>query len=181
MNTRFAPSPTGWMHFGNLRTALFNFLFAHKQKYAFLLRIEDTDAVRSEQDYLDGLLEDLKWLNLHWNKGPFQQSQRHAIYDQYYAQLEQEGQAYPCFCSEEELSITRKVQMASGQPPRYSGKCRNLSKEDVQQKLNSGMKATLRFKVPRNAIIEFVDLVKGPQKFSAMILVILLFVAMTVA
>lgn len=167
MKTRFAPSPTGWMHFGNLRTALFNFLFAHKQKYTFLLRIEDTDRDRSEQQYLDDLLVDLKWLNLHWDEGPFLQSERSAIYDKYYQQLVDQKQAYPCFCTDELLSINRKVQIAAGQPPRYPGTCRNLSKEEVQKKLAAGMPATLRFQVPRDAIIEFVDLVKGEQRFAA--------------
>lgn len=167
MKTRFAPSPTGWMHFGNLRTALFNFLFAHKQKYTFLLRIEDTDRVRSEQQYQDGLLEDLQWLSLHWDEGPFLQSERSAIYDKYYQQLEDQHFAYPCFCSDEMLNITRKVQVASGQPPRYPGTCRNLTKEEVQKKLQEGQKPTLRFQVPRDQTIEFVDLVKGLQKFAA--------------
>jgi glutamyl-tRNA synthetase len=167
MKTRFAPSPTGWMHFGNLRTALFNFLFAHKQQYQFLLRIEDTDMARSSIEYKDALLEDLLWLSLQWDSGPFLQSERTAIYNQYYQLLEDSNAAYPCFCSDETLNITRKIQAASGQPPRYPGTCRNLSKDEVQKKLQAGEKATLRFKVPRDAIIEFVDLVKGPQKFAA--------------
>ncbi|HSX19983.1 MAG TPA: glutamate--tRNA ligase [Gammaproteobacteria bacterium] len=166
MKTRFAPSPTGWMHFGNARTALFNFLFAQKQKYTFLLRIEDTDLVRSKREYQDDLLADLQWLNLQWHEGPYLQSERSAIYDQYYKQLEDQDLAYPCFCTEETLSITRKVQMAAGQPPRYPGTCRNLSKEEVQKKLQAGVPATLRFHVPRDTMIEFVDLVKGPQRFA---------------
>lgn len=167
MKTRFAPSPTGWMHFGNLRTAIFNFLFAHKNKATFLLRIEDTDKVRSEQQFLDDLLVDLKWLSLNWGEGPFLQSTRAAIYDQYYQQLEQNNLAYPCFCTDEVLNLTRKVQLSSGQPPRYPGTCRNLSKEEVEKKLAAGMPATLRFKVPHDTTVEFVDLVKGMQRFAA--------------
>lgn len=167
MKTRFAPSPTGWMHFGNFRTALFNFLFANKQKYSFLLRIEDTDQARSTQEYQEDILEDLKWMGLTWNEGPFYQSQRAEIYDKYYRQLEDQHLAYSCFCSEETLSITRKLQAAAGQPPRYPGTCRNLSKEVVAQRLQAGETATLRFLVPRDEIIEFVDLVKGPQRFAA--------------
>lgn len=167
MKTRFAPSPTGWMHFGNMRTALFNFLFATKQKYTFLLRVEDTDKVRSEEQYLQDLLIDLQWLGLQWAEGPFLQSERSAIYDKYYQQLEDEKLAYPCFCTDETLSMTRKVQIASGQPPRYPGTCKNLAAEEIQKKLAAGMPATLRFKVPRDTVIEFVDLVKGMQRFAA--------------
>lgn len=167
MKTRFAPSPTGWMHFGNLRTALFNFLFARKQKYSFLLRIEDTDQERSTTDYQTALLEDLRWLSLQWDEGPYLQSDRASIYAKYYGILEQQGLAYPCFCTEEELNITRKVQQASGQPPRYNGACRNLSPEEIARRLKSGEAATLRFKVPRDSFIEFVDLIKGPQRFAA--------------
>lgn len=167
MKTRFAPSPTGWMHFGNFRTALFNFLFANKQKYGFLLRIEDTDQARSTQEYQQDILEDLEWMGLTWDEGPLYQSQRAEIYAKYYNQLEDQHLAYPCFCSEETLEITRKLQAATGQPPRYPGTCRNLSKEVVAQRLQAGETATLRFLVPRDQIVEFVDLVKGPQRFAA--------------
>jgi len=167
MKTRFAPSPTGWMHFGNFRTALFNFLFAHKQKYSFLLRIEDTDQARSTLEYQKDILEDLEWMGLHWDEGPLYQSQRADIYATYYNQLEDQHLAYACFCSEETLAVTRKLQAAAGQPPRYPGTCRNLSKEVVTQRLQAGETATLRFLVPRDQIVEFVDLVKGPQRFAA--------------
>lgn len=167
MKTRFAPSPTGWMHFGNFRTALFNFLFAQKQKYSFLLRIEDTDLARSTLEYRQDILEDLQWLSLQWDEGPFLQSERAAIYDKYYRELEERNIAYPCFCSEETLNVTRKLQAAAGQPPRYPGTCRNLSKDQVAKKLEAGEVAALRFLVPRDQIITFTDLVKGPQRFAA--------------
>lgn len=167
MKTRFAPSPTGWMHFGNLRTALFNFLYAQKQKYGFLLRIEDTDRERSTKEFQTDILEDLKWLSLDWTEGPFLQSERAAIYDKYYDLLESGGFAYPCFCSEETLAITRKVQQASGKPPRYAGTCRALTAEEIKNKFAAGEKATLRFQVPKDVVIEFVDLIKGPQRFAA--------------
>lgn len=167
MKTRFAPSPTGWMHFGNVRTALFNFLFAKKEAALFLLRIEDTDKVRSTDEYLNGLLEDLQWLGLQWDEGPVKQSERADIYDKYYDLLEEKKLAYPCFCSDEVLSVSRKMQMASGQPPRYTGTCKNLSQEEIAAKIASGIKPTLRFEVPKGQIIEFVDLVKGPQRFAA--------------
>lgn len=167
MKTRFAPSPTGWMHFGNFRTALFNFLFAQHQKYSFLLRIEDTDLARSTPQYKQDIFEDLQWLGLQWDEGPFLQSERAAIYQEFYNKLEQQNLAYPCFCSEETLTIARKVQAAAGQPPRYPGTCRNLTKEQVAEKLESGLVAALRFHVPRDQVIEFVDLVKGPQRFAS--------------
>jgi nondiscriminating glutamyl-tRNA synthetase len=167
MKTRFAPSPTGWMHFGNLRTALFNFLFARKMKFGFLLRVEDTDLVRSDKKFEEDLIEDLKWLSLDYDEGPYLQSERAPIYAQYYQQLEDQNLAYPCFCTEELLNITRKAQQSAGQPPRYPGTCRNLSKDEIAEKFRAGFAATLRFQVPRGEIIEFVDLIKGPQRFAA--------------
>jgi glutamyl-tRNA synthetase len=169
--TRFAPSPTGLMHLGNARTALFSALFGD----VFLLRIEDTDQERSRSEFVSELLEDLRWMDLNWDEGPssaqpeadYFQSRRGAVYEDYYRRLEQAGLAYPCFCTPTELEIARKVQLASGQPPRYSGKCARLSPEEVQARLGQGLKPTLRFRVPREALIEFQDLVRGPQKFAA--------------
>lgn len=171
---RFAPSPTGFMHIGNARTALFNYLFAQKEQGSFLLRIEDTDRERSREEYSTGLEADLKWLSMPWNEGPgadcgngpYNQAQRQTIYDKYYEQLEQTGQAYPCFCSEEDLSLLRKVQLASGKPPRYNGQCRKLSKEEVAQKLAAGEKAVLRFHVPEDGQTKFLDLSRGEQVFN---------------
>ena len=148
LKTRFAPSPTGFMHLGNARTALFNALYARGQGGMFLLRIEDTDLERSRTEFQHALEEDLWWLGLEWGEGPvragahapYQQSQRGAIYQAYYERLEAAGLAYPCFCSEEELKLSRKRQRASGQAPRYSGKCRNLSGEEVQAKLAEGLR-----------------------------------------
>lgn len=167
MKTRFAPSPTGWMHFGNFRTALFNFLFAQKQNYGFILRVEDTDLARSTVEFKQDILDDLQWLGIHWNEGPYLQSERAAIYQEFYDKLEGQNLAYPCFCSEESLSVTRKIQMAAGQPPRYPGTCRSLTKAQIAEKLSLGEKAVLRFRVPRDQTIEFIDLIKGPQRFSS--------------
>jgi glutamyl-tRNA synthetase len=175
MKTRFCPSPTGNMHLGNARTALFNALFAKGQSGTFLLRIEDTDALRSHADFDTGLQEDLRWLGLDWQEGPrvggdqapYYQSQRQAIYDQYYQKLQQAKVVYPCFCSDQQLAISRKVQLASGQPPRYSGICRNLTPEQVAQKQAEGLKPTLRFEVLTNEPIEFHDLVRGLQSFNS--------------
>lgn len=165
LKTRFAPSPTGLMHFGSLRTALFNYLYARHFNGSFLLRIEDTDMSRSERQYTEALLADLRWLGLEWQEGPYYQSERQAIYNAHYEMLEKKGRVYPCFCTEEQLAITRKVQLASGQPPRYPGTCRALSPEAVLAKRASGLASALRFEVMRDAVVEFEDLVKGPQRF----------------
>lgn len=175
LKTRFCPSPTGLVHLGNIRTALFNVLFAKKNKGIFLLRIEDTDKLRSDEKYTEALMQDLRWLHLNWNEGPvvggdaapYWQSQRQDIYDQDYHELEEKGFAYPCFCTEQQLAIARKIQRASGKPPRYPGTCRNLSKSDIEKKLAEGLLPTLRFRVPDNQTIEFTDLVRGPQKFQS--------------
>lgn len=177
---RFCPSPTGLMHLGNLRTALFNVLLAKsycaQNKHAsFLLRIEDTDAARSETEFAHGLMHDLRWLDLHWDEGPDQegqhgpyyQSQRHEIYEQYYQQLIQQGHAYWCYCTDTELTITRKLQLAAGQPPRYPGTCRHLTEQQRQAKEAQGIKPALRFRVPDNEVVQFEDLIQGPKTFSS--------------
>lgn len=165
MKTRFAPSPTGYLHLGNLRTALFCALLAKNQKGHFLLRIEDTDRTRSSEEFSERLQHDLKWMKLTWDEGPYYQSQRQPIYDQYYEQLIESGAAYPCFCSDQQLAIARKVQLSSGQPPRYSGACRKLSSEQIKEKIEQGMKPTYRFRVPDNEIVSFVDFARGEQIF----------------
>lgn len=163
--TRFAPSPTGLMHIGNLRAALFNFLWAKQMKGHFLLRVEDTDLQRSEEQFSRSILEDLRWLDLLWDEGPFYQSERQNIYDQYYTFLEQSNHAYPCFCTEPELALSRKLQLSRGEPPRYSGTCSQLTEPEKHQKLAAGLKPTLRFRIPKGDVVEFVDAVKGPQRF----------------
>lgn len=168
--TRFAPSPTGLMHLGNARTALFSALFGDR----FLLRIEDTDSERSRSEFVDELISDLHWMGLNWDEGPetaepderYFQSCRGAIYQRYYEELEQQGRAYFCFCSPRELEISRKIQLSSGQPPRYTGKCAHLSAAEVSRKFEEGLQPTLRFRVPKNETVEFEDLVRGPQKFA---------------
>ena len=167
--TRFAPSPTGLIHIGNARTALFSALLGEH----FLLRIEDTDAERSQSAFVEALIEDLSWLGLSWDEGPkdatptsdWFQSQRGAIYQSYYDRLEESGRAYPCFCTPQELEIHRKVQLSSGRPPRYSGKCSKLSHEERTQRLEKGLQPTLRFRVDPGGVVEFNDGGRGPQKF----------------
>ena len=174
MKTRFAPSPTGHIHLGNARTALFNFLFAHSQSGCFLLRIEDSDATRSLLTLAKELEEDLRWLGVPWQEGPGQekglgpyyQSERQAIYELYYEQLVSMGRAYPCFCTEAELLMMRKRQLALGKPPRYNGQCRQLTAEQMAEKKAQGKQASLRFHVPSQQVINFDDFVKGEQSFA---------------
>jgi len=172
--TRFAPSPTGLLHLGNIRTALFNWLLARKAGGTFLLRLEDTDAMRGHEKYARALEDDLRWLGLNWdegpvaggNHGPYAQSERGGFYKEYFAALEAKGSAYPCFCSEHELAIARKTALAAGRAPRYSGKCRALSRADAEARFARGEPATLRFRVEEGRTVEFEDKVRGRQAFA---------------
>ncbi|MEY3182934.1 MAG: hypothetical protein RLZ35_919 [Pseudomonadota bacterium] len=167
--TRFAPSPTGFMHFGNARTALFNVLYAKHLKGDCLLRIEDTDRLRSEDKYTQALIQDMQWLGLPWEGAegglPVHQSQRDAIYDSYYQILIKQGRAYPCFCTEQELAISRKLQLSRGKPPRYAGTCRHLSESLRSEKIQQGLKPALRFLVEPGKTIQFNDVIRGSQHF----------------
>jgi nondiscriminating glutamyl-tRNA synthetase len=171
--TRFAPSPSGELHLGNMRTALFNYLLALKHGGHMVLRVEDTDAARTKEAYVTALCVDLSWMDLKWEEGPdrpgphgpYRQSQRTVIYQRYFEVLEREGRAYPCFCTQIELEISRRAQLAAGRPPRYAGTCRDLSAAERQGKLARGIRPTLRFSVPAGKRIEFLDLVHGPQSF----------------
>lgn len=175
IKTRFAPSPTGYMHLGNARTALFNALLAQAQGGQFLVRIEDTDKERSEENYTDALLKDLTWLGIEWQEGPevggphapYSQMLRLDIYEHYYQRLIQEGQAYPCYCNEQELSMVRKAQTAAGMTPRYPGTCRHLTSAQIEKKEREGRVPCLRLKVPDNAHVRFQDLIYGMKDFKA--------------
>ena len=171
--TRFAPSPTGELHLGNVRTALFNWLLARRHGGRFILRIEDTDAARSRAEHTAQLLDDLRWLGLDWDEGPvvggpsapYEQSQRAASYSAALARLESAGQVYPCFCTPLELDLARRAQIAAGRPPRYAGTCRELGPGERAALLAAGRVPTLRFRVPAAREIVFDDLVHGPQRF----------------
>ncbi len=173
VRTRFSPSPTGKIHLGNARAALFSALYAYQNDGVFILRIEDTDGARSDEVFVDALVHDMQWLGVHWQEGPlvdgpygpYWQSQRQPIYKKYYDQLEIEKRIYPCFCSDQELALTRKLQLSRGQPPRYNRTCMKLTKEEVAERLAQGKKPAWRFHVPDGEKIEFVDVVKGPQHF----------------
>jgi len=137
---RFAPSPTGWLHVGGARTALFNWLYVKKHDGKLVLRIEDTDRERSEEKYTEGIKEDLKWLGLNWDEY-YRQSDRLEIYERYARRLVHQGKAYHCFCTEEELEERRQEALDEGRPPIYDGKCRNLSEEKNK---NTAKKAGIR-------------------------------------
>lgn len=173
--TRFAPSPTGALHLGNARTAFFNDLAARSSGGRLVLRIEDTDAGRSEDALLVKLLEDLRWLGLEWAegpdvggpRGPYRQSERGETYARALETLEAQGRVYPCFCTPEELKLSRKAQLAAGRPPRYAGTCAALPAAEVTRRMEAGGRPALRFRVPAGRIIEFDDLIHGPQRFSS--------------
>lgn len=172
--TRFAPSPTGFLHLGNARTALLNYLAARKVGGRFILRVEDTDEARSNEDFMRALFADLHWLGIQWDEGPdiggphavYRQQQRRSIYEEWLSRLDVAGLTYPCFCTPAELSISRKRQLASGQPPRYDGKCRALTPEERSERLVRGQPAALRFRVPQGQTVVFNDLVHGEQRFN---------------
>ncbi|HET7921906.1 MAG TPA: glutamate--tRNA ligase, partial [Gammaproteobacteria bacterium] len=174
VRTRFAPSPTGHLHVGNARTALFNALFARHAGGVLILRIEDTDAERSRREFERDLIEDLRWLGVVWqegpdeggSKGPYRQSERGAVYAEHIAQLEAKAQAYPCFCTPAELALSRKAQLAAGKPPRYAGTCAHLDKRGIEARLARGLKPALRFRVPDRGETGFDDLVRGRQVFA---------------
>ena len=171
--TRFAPSPTGALHLGNARTALFSFLAARASGGRFVLRVEDTDAERSRDAMLDRQLDELRWLGIGWDEGPdvggphgpYRQSQRASSYATALVRLAERGLTYPCFCTPEELQFSRKAQLASGRPPRYARTCASLGPDDIAKRLVDGKAAAVRFRVPDNRIVEFDDWIHGHQRF----------------
>jgi len=171
--TRFAPSPSGELHLGNVRTALFSLLLARRSGGRFLLRIEDTDAARSSEPHVLALEQELRWLGLDWDEGPgrpgatgpYRQSERAGIYAPLLAQLEARELAYPCFCSAQELELVRRAQLGAGRPPRYAGTCASLDEPARAARRAAGARAALRFRVPATRTLQFEDLVHGPQSF----------------
>lgn len=173
IRVRFPPSPTGFMHIGNVRTALFNFLFARKNNGKFILRIEDTDKERSKKEYEDDIIEGLKWLNINWDEGPdiggpygpYRQSERLEIYKFYINKLLEEDKAYLCFCSEEEIEKDREEMLKKGLMPKYSRRCRNLSKEQIEEKLKENPNPVVRFKTPLTGEVIVEDELRGNLTF----------------
>lgn len=159
VRVRFAPSPTGYLHIGGVRTALFNWLFARQQQGVFVLRIEDTDQSRSTQESIQAILEGMKWVGLDWDEGPFRQTERVELYRSYAMKLLEKGDAYWCVCKAEELEARRKEAEAKGLSPRYDGRCRDLGIKSPPGD------AALRFKAPQVGHIVVDDLIKGKVTF----------------
>lgn len=165
VRVRFAPSPTGYLHVGGARTALFNWLYARKVGGTFVLRIEDTDFERSTSEMVEGILKGMSWLGLNWDEGPFYQSQRLEKYQETARKLYGSGHAYYCFCTKEQLEADRAKASAEGRAPKYPGTCRKLSKEDCAARQAKGEPAALRFAVPESGVTVVPDAVFGNVEF----------------
>ncbi len=163
---RFAPSPTGYLHVGGARTALFNWLFARHTGGTFILRIEDTDFERSSEEMVSGILDSMKWLGLDWDEGPFYQSKRLDLYKAAAAKIAATGHAYHCFCTKEELEQRRKEAAAAGRPPMYDRRCRAIPPDVAKARIAAGEQAALRFAVPESGSISFNDAVFGKVEFA---------------
>ena len=164
--TRFAPSPTGLLHVGNIRTALHNWLLAKRSGGRFLLRIDDTDAARSREDYVEAIRADLAWLGIA-AEGEERQSQRFALYETEFERLKGEGRVYPCWESPQELELKRKVLLGRGLPPIYDRGALALSEEEKARKVAAGEAPHWRFRLDRDEPIAWEDGIRGPQSFEA--------------
>lgn len=173
VRVRFAPSPTGYLHIGGARTALFNWFFARQHKGKFILRIEDTDTERLKEDSVSQILTSMKWLGLDWDEGPetggaygpYFQSERLALYRRAAERLVAEGKAYYCFCTPEELAAVREKQRESGQAFRYNGKCRDIPATEAVKRIENGEKAVIRLKIPDSGQIKVTDIIRGEVTF----------------
>jgi glutamyl-tRNA synthetase len=163
---RFAPSPTGYLHVGGARTALFNWLFARHAGGVFILRIEDTDFERSSEDMVQGILDGMRWLGLEWDEGPFFQSQRLPLYQATAEKLRESGHAYYCFCTREELEQRRTAAAAAGKPPMYDRRCRAIDPLVAYERVRAGEPGALRFAVPEGGVTAFEDAVFGRVEFA---------------
>jgi len=161
IRTRFAPSPTGYLHIGGARTALYNYLFAKKHGGKFVLRVEDTDRERSTDEAVQAILDGMKWLNLNWDEGPFFQTKRYGLYNEVIDKLISENKAYPCFCTAEELDVKRKQAQQDKIKYTYDRTCHKLSAEERQAKVDAGMKSVIRFFSSDDETITLKDLIKG--------------------
>src|SRR5262245_24254471 len=179
VRVRFAPSPTGFLHVGGARTALYNHLFARARGGVFVLRVEDTDAERSTDDSVQAILNALRWLGLAWDEGPgvggahgpYLQSERRALYRKYAERLAAMGRAYPCFCTPEELEARRQKQIERGEDPRYDRRCRSLTPAERAARALVGSRPALRFALPeRDEEVAWDDIVRGPVSFRSDVL-----------
>jgi glutamyl-tRNA synthetase len=159
LRVRFAPSPTGYLHVGGARTALFNWLYARHSGGTFILRIEDTDTERSTQESVDAILQGMEWLGLDWDEGPFYQTDNFPLYKQHVQKLLDEGKAYRCWCSQEELEAKREAAMAEGRKPKYDGTCRNRQDQPLDKP------HVIRFRAPEEGETAFNDQIKGRIAF----------------
>ncbi|WP_332849376.1 glutamate--tRNA ligase, partial [Clostridioides difficile] len=182
VRVRFAPSPTGFVHIGSLRTALYNYLFAKKMGGEYILRVEDTDQSRLVEGAIENMLNAMKWAGVNHSEGvilddsgkvvqkgeygPYIQSQRLDIYQEYIKQLLDSGKAYYCFCTKERLDEVRDAQRAAGETAKYDGHCKNLSKEEVEANIKAGIPYVIRLRLPENHTIKFTDLVRGDMEFN---------------
>jgi nondiscriminating glutamyl-tRNA synthetase len=172
VRVRFAPSPTGDLHLGNVRTALYNWLYARHTKGVLILRVEDTDKVRSTEEYCEELMDIMTWLGLKWDEGPrvggpyapYKQSERTALYEEHLEKLKSKNLVYPCYCTEEELELERKRQLGRGHMPKYGGKCKKLTPEERAKLDSEGKTSVLRFIVPSGEIL-VQDEVRGEVRF----------------
>src|SRR5476649_201308 len=173
MRVRFAPSPTGQLHVGNARTALFNWLLARGSGATFILRIEDTDAERSTRESEAAIVRDLRWLGLDWDEGPdiggahgpYRQSERLHLYQSYAKELLAANAAYHCFCSMAQLDAERQEALAAGRPAQYAGTCRRLSREQAETRIAAGERPAIRFRIPEERDVVFTDVVRGDVRF----------------
>ena len=173
IRVRFAPSPTGYLHVGNARTALFNWLFARQSRGVFVLRVEDTDQERSSSEYERKLIQDLRWLGLEWDEGPdvggplgpYRQSARGDVYAEHTRRLLESGAAYHCFCTPEELEEERRRALDAGKTPVYGGRCRALAAEEARDRVESGEAASVRLLTPGRGELVVPDLVRGDVSF----------------
>lgn len=175
MKVRFAPSPTGPFHIGGARSALFNWLLARKEKGTFVLRIEDTDLARSTRESEENIKASLQWLGMNWdegidvggNNGPYRQTERLDLYKEVTQRLLDEGKAYECYCTPEELDAVRQDQMDRGETPKYNGHCEHLDEETKAKYIAEGRKPTIRLRVPLNKTYAFDDMVRGHVSFES--------------
>ena len=173
MRVRFAPSPTGHLHVGNARTALFNWLLARGQSGTFILRIEDTDAERSTRESETSIMDDLRWLGLDWDEGPdiggghgpYRQSERLHLYQSYAKELLASDHAYYCFCTTAQLEAERRDALMAGRPALYAGTCRRLSRDQAHARIAAGERPAIRFRVPEGRDVVFADVVRGEVRF----------------
>ena len=174
VRVRFAPSPTGYLHIGGARTALFNWLFARSQGGKMILRIEDTDRDRLKEDSVSQIITSLKWLGLDWDEGPevggdhgpYYQSERLDLYRKYCQQLVDEGKAYYCFCSAADLEAQREEQRKKKQPFHYAGTCRNLDPSEAKKRVEAGEPHSIRIKLPHDGTITVHDMIHGDVTFN---------------